>query len=289
MKRLTAAAAVLILFCGILFPAGAESFTVAVSFQPLYIFALNLLRGTDVSLVQLSSDTAGCLHDYQLLPGDLIRLRDADLLLINGAGMESFLPKIAEVYPELPVIDCSEGIELLPGESEDEPNSHIWLSPLNAVRMVRNMADALIAADESRAEIYENNAQAYTATLTALDEQLHRTLDSLPRREILTFHEAFPYFARDYGLTVLAVITPEAEESVSPRRLAELTKLVKDHGLPPLFIEAQYSSDAAEALAAETGAGIWELNTLVTGPKSLTAYEDALTENARILSEALGN
>ncbi len=219
MKKAICLTAALLLLCFAV-PATAESAgypTVAVSFLPIGIFADNVLKGTDAEIILLAPEASGCLHDYQLLPGDLTRLSSADILLINGAGMESFLPDIRDVYPDLMIADCSEGIELMQDESDEgEYNSHIWLSPRNAEIMVRNIADALAEIDSAHAEEYSANADAYIRELQSLDAELKARCERLSRRDIVTFHEAFPYFARDYGLNVLAVIAPEPDEGGSP-------------------------------------------------------------------------
>lgn len=262
---------------------------IAVSFLPIDIFAQNVLAGTNAQIILLAPSANGCLHDYQMLPGDLSRLQSVDILFINGAGMENFLDDIRDIYEDLPIIDLSEGVSLLTDEKEDpEINSHIWLSPINAITMVNNMADKLAEVDSTHAQLYRDNADAYINRL----EELHHFLESrcakLLRKDMITFHEAFPYFARDYGLTVLDVIALEPDEGISPKRLAYLTDLIRKNNNPPLFIEAQYPSDAAIALANETGAEIYELNTVTSGSAGPEAYEEALIENMYTLEKAMG-
>ena len=290
-KRLIVSLLILILVFAAAAPAqGGDTLSIAVSFLPIGIFAENVAAGTGADIVLLAPNATGCLHDYQLLPGDLTRLKDADILFVNGAGMEIFLKDISDVYPGLRIVDLSEGIDLILAEDDDdgEYNSHIWLSPKNAAVMVRNMADALKELDATRAEVYIANADKYIRTLTELDVTLTERSAKLNNRDIVTFHEAFPYFARDYGLNVLAVITVEPDEGISPRRLAELTDVVKQYGCPPLFIEAQYSSEPAEALSRETGAKIYELLTVTSGALEADAYEKSLLKNMDTLEEALG-
>ena len=287
-----------ILFCFVLILAAALTVgpalsdsapSVAVSFLPVEIFAENVTDGTGAGITLLAPNASGCLHDYQLLPGDLTRLNGTDILFVNGAGMEVFLKDITDVYPDLRIVDLSEGIDLIPADDDEgEFNSHIWLSPKNAAVMVRNMADALAEYDQARAEQYTANADRYISRLTELDGILARRCEKLARKDIITFHEAFPDFARDYGLNVLAVIALEPDEGISPRRLAELSDIVRQYHCPPLFIEAQYPSEPAEALARETGAKIYELLTVTSGPAGMEAYEEALLRNMDTLEEALG-
>lgn len=281
----------------------AESVTVMATFYPVYVLAENVLEGVEnVSLVSMTPPATGCLHDYQLLPRDMRALAEARMLLINGAGMEAFLPDVKAMYQDLTVVDCSRGVELLAEEDEDhgeheehgheghdhgEFNSHIWLDPRNAVQMVRNMEQALAELLPDQAEKIRANADAYAAQLTALDGELRAAVSALPHKKIVTFHEAFPYFARAYGLEMAAVVTLEPDEAPSPRMLAEVIDTVRAAGNPPLFSEPQYGSAALTAIARETGAPVYELDPLVTGDGALTAYQDVMRKNLKVLEEAL--
>ncbi|MBQ4581126.1 MAG: zinc ABC transporter substrate-binding protein [Clostridia bacterium] len=299
MKKIIALCLALLL-CA---PALASAETIVTSFYPIHIFALNLLHGVEgVTLVGLTDSGAGCLHDYQLQTGDMKALAKADAFLINGAGMEGFLEGVFEAFPTLPVTDASVGVELLEdcsdghGHDHDDHghdhayNAHIWLDAQNAVIMVGNLAEGLIAALPEHAEAIAANRDAYITRLTALDAELEAALSALPSKDIITFHEAFPYFANAYGLNVAAVINRDPDDALSPRALAELCKLVESLGAPPLFVEPQYEDMAAQTIARETGASLHTLDPIVTGPETdipLTYYEDVMRRNAAVLAEAL--
>ena len=279
----------------------AEDVTVMASFYPVYVLAENVLEGVEgVTLLSMTPPTTGCLHDYQLLTSDMRALSNARALLVNGAGMESFLPDVEKQFPELLIVDCSQGVELLADEDDGEQagfhhesdhgeyNAHIWLDPMNAVQMVENMRAALTELLPAQADKINENAAAYAARLTALNEELAAAIGKLPHKQIVTFHEAFPYFARAYGLEVVAVVALEPDEPVSPRMLAQVVDKVKAAGNPPLFSEPQYENAALRAVAQETGTPVYELDPLVTGDGSLTAYEDVMRQNLSVLQEALG-
>ena len=303
MKKCLALLLVLLLVslsgCG----AVAEDVSVMATFYPVYILAENVLEGVEgVSLSSMTPPSTGCLHDYQLLTSDMRALAKAQALLINGAGMEAFLPDVKGQFPDLTVIDCSLGVDLIAEEEDEEDhdhehehehdhgeyNAHIWLAPENAVQMVKNLRDGLSALLPGQAERIAANAEAYIERLTALDAELRAAIEPLPRKQIVTFHEAFPYFARAYGLEVAAVVALEPDEPVSPRMLKEVIEKVRAAGNPPLFSEPQYESAALRTVAQETGAPVYELDPLVTGDGAKTAYEDVMRGNLAVLLEALG-
>ena len=294
MKKLIALCVALCLL-----PSLAAAETIVTSFYPIYLFTLNLLDGVDgVTVRNLAAPGTGCLHDYQLQTGDMKVLSEADAFLINGAGMESYLDNVFEAFPDLPVTDASVGIALLEadleglsvGEAETLYNAHVWLDAENAALMVGNLADGLLAACPDQAEAIAANRDAYLARLAALDEALTEGLRDLPRRDIITFHEAFPYFAEAYGLRVAAVVNREPGDALSPAALGQLVLLVRELGVPPLFVEPQYADLAAQTLARETGAAVYTLDPVVTGPEAdvpLTYYEDVMLATMAVLRDAL--
>ncbi len=289
-----------VLLSAMLLPLGAVAETIVTSFYPIYLFTLNLTEGIEgIEVRNLTTPDTGCLHDYQLQTGDMKKLAEADAFLINGAGMESYLSGVMDAFPDLPVVDASAGIELLCTEEHHdhehdhdhgEYNAHVWLDAENAQTMVRNLADGLMAACPQAAEQIATNRDAYLARLAALDQELTAALAELPRKDIVTFHEAFPYFAQAYGLNVAAVVNREPSDALSPAKLAELVKLVRSLGVPPLFVEPQYADMAAQTLARETGAQLYTLDPAVTGPENdvpLTYYEDVMRANMQVLLAAL--
>ena len=269
--------------------AAAEEISVMATFYPVYILAENVLDGVEgVTLSSMTPPSTGCLHDYQLLTSDMRALAKSQALLINGAGMESFLPDVTDQFPTLAVIDCSQGVELLK-EENGKYNAHIWLAPENAIQMVQNLRDGLSALLPDQKDRIAENASAYIARLSALDEELRAAIEPLPRKQIVTFHEAFPYFARAYGLEVAAVVALEPDEPISPRMLKQVIEKVKAAGNPPLFSEPQYESTVLRTVAQETGAPVYELDPLVTGDGAKTAYEAVMRKNLAVLLEALAN
>ena len=295
MKRFTALLLVLVLF-----PCLALSETVVTSFYPVWIMTLNLTRGLEdhVTVRNLAAPSVGCLHDYQLQTSDMKVLSGADAFVVNGAGMEAFLPEIARALPHLPVIEASEGIDLLENgdaveileSEEEEVNSHLWLDPVRAVRMAENIAAGLIRLMPEEESVISANLQDYRSRLETLDQQLREGLEDLPRRDIVTFHEAFPYFAAAYGLHVVAVVSKEPGEVLTPAQMSVLLREIIRLGNPPLFVEPQYTDLSAQTLSRETGSSVWSLDPMVTGPEEnvpFDYYETVMLQNMETLIDAL--
>ncbi len=252
------------------------------SFYPVYIATLNVAGNVpDVEVANLTPPFTGCLHDYSLSPRDLKELAQADVLVVNGLGMESFIDEAVKQTRGLAILDASEGIEPVDG------NPHAWVSISLAMKQVRNIADGLAQADPAHADLYRRNAGNYLAKLDALRAKMHAQLKDLKTRDIITFHEAFPYFAGEFDLRILAVVEREPGSEPNARELAETIDLVRQSGAAALFAEPQYSAKAVDMIAAETGAKVYTLDPAVTGENDPDAYIDIMERNLGTLSEAL--
>ena len=268
----------------------AEPFRIVTSFYPMYVATINITDGVDgVEVYNMTKPQTGCLHDYQLMTEDMKTLEKADAFVINGAGMEDFMDKVTEQQKKLKVIDASRGIELIHDDEEGD-NPHVWLSVTDAITQVRNIADQLKEADPAHAAAYEKNAVAYIEKLTSLKSEMHAALDNVPHKDIVTFHEAFPYFAKEFNLNIIGVVEREPGTEPTPTELQETIEQVNALPTKVLFTEPQYSPAAAETIARETGAKIYTLDPVVTGeatPAAKNAYIDMMKKNMKTLQEAL--
>ena len=271
---------------------GQTNLNVVTSFYPVYLAAINITKDiSGVTVTNMTEPQTGCLHDYSLRPADMIMLEKADVFVINGAGMESFLDDVIRQREDLKVIEASKGIALLKDESGEE-NPHVWVSVTNAITYVNNIATQLSEADQANEEQYKSNAAAYVQKLTDLKDEMHSALDTLKSRDIITFHEAFPYFAQEFDLKIAAVVEREPGSEPVPKELAEIIDTVKQTGIKALFAEPQYSSKAADTIARDTGAKVYTLDPVVTGeavPDAADAYIVTMRKNVETLVEALGN
>jgi zinc transport system substrate-binding protein len=258
------------------------------SFYPMYIATLNVAKGMEgVEVVNLTKPQTGCLHDYQMTTEDMRRLAGADIFVVNGAGMEAFLEKVLAQLPALKIVRASEGIEPIKGKGEEGDNPHIWLSVSLHIKQVENIASQLARADVAHAGQYKQNAVEYVARLEQLRARMRDGLKDLPNRDIVTFHEAFPYFAKEFNLNIAAVIEREPGSEPSAMQLADTIKTVKNAGVKALFAEPQYSAKAAETIARETGARVYALDPAVTGPMNADAYIEIMEKNLTELQKAL--
>ncbi len=261
-------------------------FRVVTSFYPMYIMTLNITNGVDgVQVDNMAGQQTGCLHDYQLQSKDMKNIEQADMFVINGAGMESFMAKVTAQLPNLCVVNSSEGIPLL--EEDGEANPHIWVSITNYIQQVNNISQGFMKADPQHAQEYRKNAQTYMAKLTILRAKMHKELDGLPHRDIITFHEAFPYFAQEFNLKIAKVINREPDSQPSAKELAETIRLIRGINVKAVFAEPQYPSSAANVVAKETGVTVYSLDPSVTGENDLNAYLNAMEQNLKVLKEAL--
>ena len=271
-------------------PDGEKRINLVTSFYPIYVATINITKGIEnITVTNMTKAQTGCLHDYQLTPWDLKLIESADAFLINGAGMESFAKAIASQNKEIKIIDSSQGITLL-YDSFGVANPHVFVSVSNEIVQVNNIAKGLEAIDPKDAKLIKQNAEDYINKLEALKIKMHSGLKSIKNKEIITFHEAFPYFAEEFNLKIAAVIEREPGVTPAPKDLASTIDLIKKKGVLTIFIEPQYPMRTANVIARETGAKIFTLDPIVTGqanPDAMDQYILRMEENLKTLEEAL--
>ncbi len=262
---------------------------ITATFYPLYVSLLNITDGVEgIELSLLAPPDTGCLHDYQLTTKDMKKIENSNILVANGAGMEDFIEKILETKKDSLII-ASEGFELT------DNNSHVWVSPEGAIHQTQRIVEGLSHLDPSNATKYVMNGNAYLLKLQNLRNHMHSILDEYSGKKIVTFHEAFPYFASEFNLEIASVIEREPGEAPGPKELkeqiSEINSIISGGNKIALFAEPQYSSSAAEIIAKETGLKVYELDPCVTGNLKSEYIKDsyitAMKKNAEVLKEAL--
>lgn len=299
----------LLLVLSLLMPAaimaeGETELRVTATFYPLYVAAINVADGVSgLQIDCLAPPSAGCLHDYQMTTADRRALEDTDVLIMNGAGLETFLDKVLPTL-SADVIDASAGIALLENTHDHEEeagihdhdvhdhelNPHVWVSVLGMRDQVRNIAAGLSEIDPANAERYMANAEAYCDSLDALYELMTEALAPYAGAPIVTFHEAFDYFARDFDLRVVATVQHEHDAAPSAREMAETADIIRAENVKALFAEPQYEDTSVDILSKETGVPVYLLDPAVSGevdPTDYNAYTRIMEQNMRTLMEAL--
>jgi len=242
------------------------------------------------SLVPPGSD----VHTYQATPDDLRAASEAQLLVMNGLGLDDWLEEtLRAASSDAPVVKLAEnleGVELLPGEERGEQNPHLWMDVANAQLYVTRIAEALKTADPAHVADIEASAAAYSARLTELDGWVREQLATIPesQRKFVMFHDALPYFARAYGLTVVGVAVEAPGQDPSAGEIAALIDVIRASGVKAIFSEDQFPTALIDQIARETGATVVaDLYDDSLGDDPVASYEALIRWDVAKLVEAL--
>jgi zinc/manganese transport system substrate-binding protein len=268
-----------------------EKIDVVASFSILGDFAKNVggERAGVTTLVGANSD----VHVYTPAPADAKKISDAKLVIINGLGLEGWLPRLVQSSGgKAAIVTATTGIA--PRRLGSDADPHAWQSVANARIYVANIRDALIAADQAGAPTYRANADAYLTKLDALDREVREAVAQIPqaRRKVISTHDAFGYFAAAYGIAFIAPQGVSTESEASARDIAAIITQIRTGKIPAVFLENISDPRLMRRIAAETGAKIG--GTLVSD--SLTAengdaptYIELVRHNIKALTSALAN
>ena len=239
-------------------PAAAQDrLKVATSFTVIADMARNV-AGDAAEVVSITKPGAE-IHNYQPTPRDILRVRDADLVLWNGLNLELWFEQFLDNAGERPSAVISEGIEPISisgGDYDGKPNPHAWMSPDNAAIYVDNIRDALSETDPENAEAYAANAEDYKAEIAAMIEPLRAEIAQVPedKRWLVSCEGAFSYLARDLGLNELFLWPMNADATGTPQQVRRVIDGVREHEIPAVFCESTVNTDPAKQVARETGA-----------------------------------
>jgi ABC-type Zn uptake system ZnuABC Zn-binding protein ZnuA len=203
-------------------------------------------------------------HDYEPSPADLDAIARANVLVINGVGMEKWLDDtVKSAGFDGTTVDTSKGVQIRQGaNAKEEPagDPHIWQNPLNAKVMVANIERALASADPADAAYFERNLNAYTAKLSALDAEVARQIDSLANKKIVTNHDAFGYYVDRYHLDFVGSIIPSFDTSaeLSAKDVADIVARIRATGVKAIFSESSLPPKTAETIGNEANVKVVE-------------------------------
>jgi ABC-type Zn uptake system ZnuABC Zn-binding protein ZnuA len=250
--------------------------------------------GTAVSVESLVPK-GGEVHTFDPTPSDVQRVTGARLIIANGLGLDDWLAALAgEAGTAAPIIRVAENLPgvtyLGAGQPGADPNPHLWLNVAYAAKYVDRIRQALSDADPGHAGQFQAAAEAYEATLAALDTGIRDRLAALPAadRVVVSFHEAFPYFAAAYGLTIVGSIVDAPGQDPSAGELADLIAEIRSSGAKAIFAEAQFSPKLAETIAGETGVTVvTDLHTDSLGDPPADTYAGLMRSNVDQVIAAL--
>jgi zinc/manganese transport system substrate-binding protein len=264
---------------------------VVTSFSILGDFVKNV--GGERASVTTLVGPDGDVHVYTPAPADAKKIADAKLLVINGLGLEGWLPRLVQSSgSKAPITIATKNIAPLKLGSDADP--HAWQSVANAKKYVTNIRDALGAADPADAETFRANTQAYLAELDTLDREVREAIGIIPesRRKVISTHDAFGYFASAYGIKFIAPLGVSTESEASARDIAGIITQIKTAKIPAVFLENISDPRLIRQIATETGARIGGTlySDSLTGEKGdAPTYIDMVRHNIRALTSALAN
>lgn len=300
MKRLLCAlcAFFLLVGCSPAAPTQKDTLTIIATTYPTYLAALAVTEGVEgVSVSRLDTGSVSCLHDYTLTVNDMKKLSRADVIVMNGAGLEDFMAD-ALASTDAQVIDCSEGIDLLPAighhdhdhehDHADHIDNHYWMATYNMTTMVHNMLYHLLPLLDPKAYplMLNNTEQALSLIKDCELECLKMAQQAGDNVALITFHDGFQYFAHVFEFPLLRAIEEEAGSEASAKEIVAITTLIKEHDIPVIFTEVNGSDATAQAISRETGCTVAPLSMIMDGPVSapdgrnpITLYTDAIRTN----------
>jgi zinc/manganese transport system substrate-binding protein len=235
----------------------------------------------------------GDVHVYTPAPMDAKKVADAKLLVINGLGLEGWLPRLVQsAGSKATIVTATKGIA--PIKIDSAPDPHAWQSVLNAKIYVGNIRDALLDADPADADVFRANAQTYLTKLDGLDREVREAVAQIPdsRRQVISTHDAFGYLALAYGIEFIAPLGVSTESEASARDIAAIISQVKSLKIPAVFLENISDPRLIRRIAAETGArigGTLYSDSLTGENGDAPTYIDMVRHNITTLSSALAN
>ncbi len=224
------------------------------------------------------------IHGYQPTPRDILKARDADLVLRNGLNLEAWFEKFLANLGDVPTVTVSDGVEpisIAGGDYDGKPNPHAWMSPENALVYVENIRKALTDIDPANAAIYEANARTYSQKISAEIEPMKAEIAKIPENErfLVTSEGAFSYLARDLGMKELYLWPINADSQGTPQQVKAVVDQVIENKIPVVFSESTVSDKPAKQVAAETGArygGVLYVDSLSEPDGPVPTYLDLL-------------
>lgn len=270
-----------------------DKLLVATTFTVIADLAKNV-AGDAADVVSITRPGAE-IHNYQPTPRDLLRVRNADVVLWNGLGLERWFRKFITRIKGATEVVVSEGVEPLPireGPYTDQPNPHAWMSPDDVSVYINNIEAALSDADPENAEVYRSNADTYLQQVEAVAINLKSILDDVPQsqRWLATTEGAFSYLAREFDLEEIYLWPINADAQGTPKQVKAMIDAVRENNIPVVFSESTVSDKPAKQVARETGAaygGALYVDSLSEADGPVPTYLDLLRVTTETIARGL--
>jgi zinc transport system substrate-binding protein len=270
----------------------AENLKVVASIAPLADFARQV-GGTRVEVTLLLPPGASP-HTYEPPPRMSQEIAKSRVFIKIGAGLEFWADKmVSAAAPGILTVTCSEGVDLIRTDDHDHGHKgmrgvdpHIWLDPTISIMIIGKIENALSKTDPPNSAYYKKNASAYIAQLSALDREIAERVRTFTTKEYVTFHPAWNYFSRRYGLRVVGVIEESPGKEPTPKHLGRLLQTIRRLKTRVIFAEPQFSTRTAEAIAREAGAQVLILDP-EGGQKGRETYLDLMRYNLSVMERAM--
>lgn len=235
------------------------------------------------------------IHNYQPTPRDILRARNANLVLRNGLNLEQWFEKFLVNLGDVPSVTVSDGVvpmAIAGGAYEGRPNPHAWMSPDNALIYVENIHKALAKIDPAHADLYATNAKIYSDKIRAAVQPIRETLNALPQnqRVLVTSEGAFSYLARDFGLKELYLWPVNSDSQGTPQQVKTVIDAMRAEKVGVIFSESTVSPDPAKQVARETGAkygGVLYVDSLSDPDGPVPTYLDLLKVTTGTIAKGL--
>jgi len=270
--------------------ADTEQITVLASFYPMYEFTKEI--GKDKVSVSLLVPPGMEPHDWEPTVKDIQRIQQSDMIVINGFGFEQWVKDVDNVNSETQIVDTSFGIIPIRNNEEStmeevDYDPHIWLNPKTIKIQVQNIASSLKEQDPENADYYEKNKQDYLKKIDLLDMEIRRDLSACSKRDFIAFHDAFSYFAKEYGLTQHTVLkTSAVYEEATAKSLENVINLAQELGIKIIFTEEFVNPKLIQVIANEMGGQVLVLSPLELQEEGKT-FVERLVMNKENLKKAL--
>lgn len=223
------------------------------------------------------------VHSFQTTPEDSIAISRAQLIVLNGFGLDAFLEPVLESARSKTSVKVVSADGRLPGEYDP----HLWQNPAFAIRYVERIRDGLVAADPEHGSRFNGNAQAYINQLRELEQELDETLSQVNSefRHLITYHDAFGHLAERYGWEASAFVASDADE-VSPKAVVQILDLLSEQGIPAIFVGPQFISGVVRRAAEDAGIAVGTLYSGIS-ENGATNYIEMMRLNARSIADNL--